>query len=101
MRLRLRNQDGLWKHMAKTSAVRLMSSAEYAERRTRRATAIDEVNQGSYSPRPIHGLLSTAKGSSVARFVPVFTYLDAAVYFACMQHLDRSLAGAAIENTFG
>jgi hypothetical protein len=101
MRLRVRNQDALWKHMAKTCDVRLMSSVEYSERKSLLGSAVEEVNQGWYSPRPIHGFLSAAKGASVARFVPVFTYVDTAIYFACMQHLDRKLAGAAVTNTFG
>ena len=87
--------------MAKTCDVRLMSGVEYSERKELHASAVEEVNQGCYSPRPIHGFLSAAKGNSVARFVPVFTYLDTAIYFACMQHLDKKLAGAAVTNTFG
>ena len=63
--------------------------------------AIDEVNDGSYTPRRIHGFLSSPKGSSVARFVPVLACTDTAVYFACMQHIDKKLAGAAVEHTFG
>lgn len=101
MPLQKRNQDGLWKHMAKTCAVSLMSNEDYKQRKVLFASAIDDVNNGSYSPRRIHGFLSAPKGASVARFVPVFTCIDTAVYFACVQHIDRKLASAAVEHTFG
>jgi hypothetical protein len=101
MPLQKRNQDGLWKHMAKTCAVRLMSNEDYKLRKALFASAIDDVNSGSYSPRRIHGFLSAPKGASVARFIPVLTCIDTAVYFACVQHIDKKLAGAAIEHTFG
>jgi hypothetical protein len=101
MPLRKRNQDGLWRHMAKSCAVRLMSNEEYQQRRALFESAIDEVNDGSYASRRIHGFLSAPKGSSVARFIPVLTFTDTAVYFACMQHIDRKLAGATVPNTFG
>jgi hypothetical protein len=87
--------------MAKTCAIRLISDSEYKERKTLFESAISDVNIGSYSPHPIHGFLSAPKGSSVPRFVPVLTYVDTAIYFACMQHIDKRLAGAAVENTFG
>jgi hypothetical protein len=78
-----------------------MTNAEYKQRRALLDSAVDEVNDGSYAPRRIHGFLSAPKGSSVARFIPVLTCTDTAIYFACMQHIDRKLAGAAVENTFG
>jgi hypothetical protein len=49
----------------------------------------------------LHGFLSTAKQNSVARFVPVFTYADTAVYFNCLQSVDKRLAAAAVPDTFG
>jgi hypothetical protein len=101
MRIQKRNQDGLWKHMAKSCTVSLMSNEEYRNRKTLFESAIDDVNSGAYSPHRIHGFLSAPKGASVARFIPVLTYIDTAVYFACMQHIDKKLAGAAVEHTFG
>ncbi len=101
MRLQKRNQDGLWKHMAKTCAVRLMSNEDYRRRKVLLESAIDDVNNGAYSPQRIHGFLSAPKGASVARFIPVFTFIDTAVYFACMQHIDKKLASAAVDQTFG
>jgi hypothetical protein len=53
MPLQYRGQDGIWKHMAKTCAVRLMSSEEYGQMRALCASLIDDVNNGSYSPRSI------------------------------------------------
>jgi hypothetical protein len=87
--------------MAKTCAVRLISSEEYSKRTVLCSSLIDEVNNGSYSPRCIHGFLSAPKGDSVARFIPVFTYADTAIYFSCMQHVDKRLAAAAVDQTFG
>ncbi len=37
----------------------------------------------------------------MARFIPVFSYADTAIYFACVQHIDRRLASAAVPQTFG
>src|SRR6266567_540762 len=101
MRLQMRNQDGLWKYMAKGCAVRLMSNEDYKRRKVLCQSAIDDVNGGSYSPHRVHGFLSAPKGASVARFIPVLTYIDTAVYFACMQQIDKKLAGAGVEQTFG
>jgi hypothetical protein len=101
MRLQYRNQDGLWKHMAKTSPVRLMSLAEYKQRKALCSSLIDGVNRGCYSPRQIHGFLSVPKGESVARFIPVLPYEDTAVYFCCTQHVDKALATSAVTQTYG
>jgi len=76
-----------------------MSKEDYKDRRRLLALALEEVNSGSYSPKRIHGFLSAPKGSSVARFVPVFTYWDTAVYFACMQRaLNDPVLNIAIQN---
>ena len=87
--------------MAKTSAVRLLNSDQYKRRKSMLVEAIDDVNSGSYSPQAVHGFLSAPKGASVARFIPVLTCIDTAVYFACMQHIDKKLASVAVEQTFG
>ena len=87
--------------MAKSCPIRLMSEDEYKNRRALLNSAMDEVNDGSYTPRRVHGFLSAPKGCSVARFIPVLTFTDTAVYVACMQQIDKKLAGAAVENTFG
>jgi hypothetical protein len=58
------------------------------------------VNDGGYSPSKPHGFLSAPKQNSVARFVPVFTHTDTAVYFACLQTIDEGLAAAAVHSTF-
>ncbi len=85
--------------MAKSCPIGLMSEDEYKNGRALLDSAIDEVNDGSYTPRRVHGFLSAPKGCSVARFMPVLTFTDTAVYFACMQQIDKKLAGAAVENT--
>jgi len=47
------------------------------------------------------GFLSAPKDKSVARFIPVLTYQDTAVYFCCTQHVDKALAASAVEQTYG
>jgi len=87
--------------MATRCAVPLVSRAEYKNRKVNLKAILGQVNDGGYSPSKLHGFLSTPKQNSVARFVPVFTYSDTAVYFACMQTVDKSLAAKAIPSTFG
>jgi hypothetical protein len=87
--------------MAKTCPVRLMSREEYKQRKALCSSLIDEVNRGRYSFRHIHGFLSAPKGESVARFIPVLTYEDTAVYFCCTQHVDKALAASAVTQTYG
>src|ERR1035438_6537916 len=75
MHLQYRSQDGLWKHMAKTCPVQLMSSDEYKQRRTLCASLIDEVNRptlpatsmGSF----LHRRTNRWRGSS--QFSPIRT----------------------------
>jgi hypothetical protein len=69
--------------MAKTSPVRLLSSEEYKRRRELSASLVHEVNQGSYSPRNIHGFLSAPKSNSVARLIHLV--VSAASQKACEQ----------------
>jgi hypothetical protein len=87
--------------MAYYCAVPLLSKPQYRARRPLLNTILREVNDGSYSCQRLHGFLSTPKGNSVGRFVPVLTFSDTAVYFACMQHIDRDLATEAVPQTFG
>ena len=96
-----KNQSGLWKHMATQCAVPLLSSDEYHFREDRLKEILREVNEGGYSPSKPLGFLSAPKQHSVARFVPVFSYKDTAVYFSCLQCVDQKLAEAAVEHTFG
>jgi hypothetical protein len=100
-RVLYRDQTGLWKHMAVRCAVPLVSKDEFRSRSQGLRILLEQVNDGSYSPQKLHGFLSVPKANSVARFVPVFTHSDTAVYFACMQQVDEKLAAAAIQDTFG
>lgn len=87
--------------MATECAVPLISREDFKIRNQLLRNLLEQVNDGSYSPTRLHGFLSTPKSKSVGRFVPVFTYMDTAVYFACMQQLDEQLAAAAVPDTFG
>ena len=95
------DQGPLWKHMATRCAVPLVSREEYRKRKTNLKAILEQVNDGGYSPSKPHGFLSAPKQSSVARFVPVFTHTDTAVYFACLQAVDQKLASATVSGTFG
>src|SRR2546423_878795 len=101
MRLKQRDQKSLWKHMAKTCALRLMNSREYRDRDHLHRELIRCVNAGSYAPAGTSGFLSAPKFGGVPRFIPVLPYSDTAVYFASMQHLDKNMANAAVPQTFG
>ncbi len=101
MRLQPQRQDSLWKHMTYTCAVRLMTPDEYRRRTDLLQSLLATVNDGSYAPAGVWGFLSAPKGNGVARFIPVFSYADTAIYFACVQHIDRRLASAAAPQTFG
>ena len=61
--------------MASTSAVRLMSTADYRNRRRLLQELIASVNSGSYAPAGVCGFLSAPKGNGVARFIPVLLTL--------------------------
>jgi hypothetical protein len=87
-RLPYRSQKDLWRHMMKQCAVPLLGKEEFGDRERQLQVLVKQVNQGSYSPMHLHGFLSAAKQNSVARFIPVFTYQDTAVYFACLQEID-------------
>lgn len=101
MRLAYKDQSALWKHMATRCAVPLVSRQQYSGRKANLKAIIEQVNDGGYSPSKPHGFLSAPKQNAVARFVPVFTHVDTAVYFACMQSVDEKLAAAAVPHTFG
>jgi hypothetical protein len=100
-RLPYEHQDSLWKHMATECSVPLLSPEEYKARKTNLAAILDRVNDGGYSPAKPLGFLSAPKQNSVARFVPVLTHTDAAVYCACLKTVDNALAAKAVPNTFG
>jgi len=87
--------------MMSRCAIPLVSRDEYRGRKMILGALIEQVNEGSYSPQPLHGFLSAPKANSVARFIPVFSRSDTAVYFACLQQIDRQLASAAVPDTFG
>jgi len=87
--------------MATRCAVPVVSKDVYRNRSANLKEILELVNEGAYSPSKLHGFLSTAKQNSVARFVPVFTYADTAVYFNCLQSVDKRLAAAAVPDTFG
>lgn len=87
--------------MATTSAVRLMASTDYRHRKELLRDLIESVNKGCYAPVGVSGFLSAPKGNGVARFIPVFSYPDTAIYFACVQQIDESLASARVPQTFG
>ena len=87
--------------MYKESVIRLVSKEEYRNREKLLAQLEKEVERGCYSPRPIHGFLSTPKANSVARFVPVLSFQDVSVYFACVKTFDEKLASLAVEDTYG
>jgi hypothetical protein len=87
--------------MATQCAVPLVSPEQYRNRKVNLGTILEQVNDGGYSPSKPHGFLSAPKQNSVARFVPVFTLTDTAVYFACLQTVDEGLAAAAVPSTFG
>ena len=95
------DQGPLWKHMATRCSVPLVSREEYRNRKTNLKAILEQVNDGGYSPSKPHGFLSAPKQSSVARFIPVFTHTDTAVYFACLQAVDQKLASAAVPGTYG
>ena len=94
-------QCSLWRHMQRGCAVPLITREQYLDRVPNLRNILDRVNDGGYSPSKPHGFLSAPKAHSVARFVPVFTHADTAVYFACLQCVDQNLASAAVEHTFG
>lgn len=87
--------------MANQCVVRLVSSDEYRGRKQRLREILASVNGGAYAPSLPHGFLSAPKGNGVARFIPVLQAVDTAVYFACMQQVDKQLAAAAVPQTFG
>lgn len=87
--------------MYKESVIRLVSKEEYRNREKLLAQLEKEVERGCYSPRPIHSFLSTPKANGIARFVPVLSFQDVAVYFACVKTFDEKLASLAVENTYG
>src|SRR5437867_3197910 len=96
-----RDQTDLWKHMTTRCPVPLVTREQYRQRHPILRGLLERVNDGSYSPNSLHGFLSAPKAQSVARFVPVFTFKDTAVYFACLQQIDRQLASQAVPETFG
>ena len=87
--------------MFKQCVIRLGTNAAYKDRKKLLQDIEHEIMSGAYSPRPIHGFLSVPKGNGVARFVPVLTCYDFAVYFACVKAFDELLALTAVEDTFG
>jgi hypothetical protein len=91
----------LWKHMADQCAVPLVTKEQYGKRDELAREIWEEVNAGSYSATKLHGFLSSPKASNVARFIPVFTFRDTSVYFACLKQVERALASEAVTDTFG
>jgi hypothetical protein len=98
--LDVKQQGALLDHVFKKNVVRLGTNNEYLQRRDILADLQQEVESGKYSPQP-HGFLSQPKGTQVARFIPVFSYRDYAVFFACVKSFDEKLASLAVEGTFG
>jgi hypothetical protein len=82
-------------------AVRLLSEDEYKGRGLTLQRLEEDVLHGRYSPRPIHGFLSTPKANGVPRFVPVLHHHDVAVCFGCIKQFDERLAAIAVPDTFG
>jgi hypothetical protein len=100
MKLDPKSQSHLWKHMFYKCAVRLGSKEEYKQRESTLSYLQKQIDTDSYSPDP-HGFLSVPKGSLVTRFVPVFSYCDYSVYFACVGNFDEQLSKMAVDGTFG
>lgn len=96
-----RIQASLWTHMFNKCVVRLGTREAYLKRREILRCLESDVAEGAYAPRPMHGYLSAPKGKGVARFIPVFSFQDFAVYFGCVRAFDERLAELAVQNTYG
>jgi len=96
-----RVQSSLWDHMFNKCVVRLGPREQYRQRQETLKQLETDVAKGAYAPRPIHGYLSSPKGMGVARFIPVLSYQDFAVYFGCVRAFDEQLAELAVEDTYG
>lgn len=96
-----KKQSALWDHMLKKCVIRLGTSDDYRNRKELLAEIEQTLLAGAYSPEPIHGFLSTPKGSGVARFIPVLSFRDLAVYFGCVMAFDEKLASLAVDDTYG
>jgi len=94
-------QDKLWRHMRKDCVIRLVSKDDYTNREQILDRIRNDVLEGKYSPKPLHGFLSNPKNQGVSRFVPVINFEDMAVYFACVKAVDEKLASLRVKNTFG
>lgn len=96
-----KRQSALWEHMLKKCVIRLGTGDDYRQRKELLAGIEQSLLAGAYSPEPIHGFLSTPKGSGVARFIPVLSFRDLAVYFGCVMAFDEKLASLAVDDTYG
>jgi hypothetical protein len=96
-----RLQKDLWKHMYKKSEVPLCNKTDYENRQTILERISKDIDNGIYTPQPIHGYITSLKGNNVARFIPVFSYEDIAVYFGCIKVFDQRFTELAVPGTFG
>mgnify|MGYP000117792765 CR=1 FL=1 len=100
-RFDIESQQSFWRHMFKQCFVRLGTDEQYRQRKSILRTLEESVRNGAYATSRLHGFLTSAKPNNVARHIPVFTFQDCAVYFACVKAIDEPLAAAAIPGTFG
>ncbi|MBN2082326.1 RNA-directed DNA polymerase [bacterium] len=94
-------QKSFWEHLRYKSIPQIASAEQYTQRKEILVELEQEVEQGRYSPGALYATLSFPKASGVARFVPVFTPRDYAVFFGCVKAIDEQLSGFRQPNTFG
>src|SRR4051812_33754275 len=78
-----KSEDYIWTHLRSKCLVPLTPKG------VKKRDLIDElwadVERGRYSPREVHGFLTTPKGKGVPRYVPVFQAADYVLFFACAE----------------
>lgn len=94
-------QHPFWKHLFKYCVVRLGTQQELKQCQSQLQVLSRQIDDGHYSPSPIHGLLSAQKAAGVPRLIPVLQYRDYAVYFGCVKAFDDLLAKDHVPGTFG
>lgn len=77
----------------------------YIDTEIDRRKIIDEtyalISDNEYSPNHPEIVIDLDKGYGVARYIPILTPTDYAVYFFCILTIDEELAAKRVEGTYG